>query len=98
MNKITILGGSGFIGSHLADYLSKMNFKVTLFDIKKSPWLKKNQKMIIGDILDKKKLSLAIKGSDYIFNFEACFYIVFVGVPCLPLFFISFLCNKYIYT
>ncbi len=71
MNKITILGGSGFIGSHLADYLSKMNFDVTLFDIKKSPWLKKNQKMIIGDILDKKKLSLAIKGSDYIFNFAA---------------------------
>jgi len=71
MKKITILGGSGFIGSHLADFLSEMNYKVTIFDLKKSSWLKENQKMIKGDILDKKKLSLAIKGSDYVFNFAA---------------------------
>ena len=54
MKKITILGGSGFIGSHLADFLSEMNYKVTIFDLKKSSWLKENQKMIKGDILDKK--------------------------------------------
>ena len=71
MSKITILGGSGFIGSHLADFLSEMNCKVTIFDLKKSSWLKKNQKMIKGNILDEKKLSLAIKGSDYVFNFAA---------------------------
>ena len=40
MKKIVILGGSGFIGSHLADYLSQKNFKVTIFDLKKSKWKK----------------------------------------------------------
>lgn len=71
MKKVTVLGGSGFIGSHLSDYLSEMNYKVTIFDLKKSPWLKKGQKMIIGDTLNIKKLSSAIKGSDYVFNFAA---------------------------
>ena len=71
MKKVTVLGGSGFIGSHLSDYLSEMNYRVTIFDLKKSPWLKKGQKMIIGDTLNVKKLSSAIKGSDYVFNFAA---------------------------
>ena len=30
--KITVLGGSGFIGSHVADELSKKGHKVTIFD------------------------------------------------------------------
>ena len=33
--KITVLGGSGFIGSHVADELSKRGNKVTIFDKKK---------------------------------------------------------------
>tara|TARA_B100000614_G_C14469369_1_gene461856 strand:- start:119 stop:985 length:867 start_codon:yes stop_codon:yes gene_type:complete len=71
MKNVTILGGSGFIGSHLADHLTAMKFKVKIFDIKKSKWIKPKQKMIIGNILDKKKLAKAIKGSDYVFNFAA---------------------------
>ena len=71
MKKITILGGSGFIGSHLADYLISKNYKVTILDLKRSPWLKKKQKFVRGNILNKKKLAKAIKGSDYIFNFAA---------------------------
>lgn len=70
-NKVTILGGAGFIGSHLSDYLTSKNYKVTIFDLKKSTWLKRGQRMVVGDILDKRKLSLAIKGSDYVFNFAA---------------------------
>ena len=36
MEKITILGGSGFLGSALSDYLSETNkFKIKIFDIKK---------------------------------------------------------------
>ena len=31
MEQITILGGSGFLGSHLADEMSKKNFKVKIF-------------------------------------------------------------------
>ena len=65
---ILIFGGSGFIGSHLADILSEKH-NVTIFDTKKSKWLKKNQKMIIGSILDSNKVKLALKNIDYIYHF-----------------------------
>ena len=34
--KITVIGGSGFLGSHIADALSKKGHKVIIFDKKKS--------------------------------------------------------------
>jgi UDP-glucose 4-epimerase len=66
-----VLGGSGFIGSHLCDLLSSKGHKVNIFDIKKSQYKKKNQKMYIGSILDKKKLSLAVRGCDFVYHFAA---------------------------
>ena len=69
--KIVVLGGSGFIGSHLCDLLSSKGHKVNIFDIKKSQYKKKNQKMYIGSILDKKKLSLAVRGCDFVYHFAA---------------------------
>jgi len=41
--KITILGGSGFIGSHVADQLTSKGHAITIFDKKKSKWLKKTK-------------------------------------------------------
>ena len=32
-NKVLIIGGSGFIGSHVADELIKKKYKVTIVDI-----------------------------------------------------------------
>jgi len=69
--KITVIGGSGFLGSYVADILSEQNHKVVIFDKIKSPWLRKNQKIIIGNILDFKKLETAISGSDIVYNFAA---------------------------
>jgi len=69
--KITVLGGSGFLGSHVADKLSQKGHKVTIFDKKKSKWLKKTQKMIVGDIQNFNTLKNAIKGSDVVYNFAA---------------------------
>ena len=69
--KIVVLGGSGFLGSHVADALSRKGHKVTIFDKKKSKWLKSNQKMCIGDILNPKDLDRAIKGADFVFHFAA---------------------------
>ena len=54
--KIVVLGGSGFIGSHVADELSKRNHKVTIFDKRKSKWLRSDQKMLIGDIMKHLKM------------------------------------------
>ena len=42
--KIAVIGGSGFLGSHVADQLSEVGHKVTIYDKKKSPWLKKKSK------------------------------------------------------
>ena len=51
-NKVVVFGGSGFIGSHVADELSKSGYKVCVYDIVESPYLRKDQEMVIGDILD----------------------------------------------
>lgn len=71
MKKITVLGGSGFIGSNLSTLLSKKGYRVTIFDIKKSKWLLPNQKMITGNALKVKDLSKAIKGANVVYNFAA---------------------------
>jgi len=67
--KVLVTGGSGFLGSHVADSLTALGHKVLIYDIKRSKWIKKNQKMIIGNILDIKKLSKYIRNSDIIYNF-----------------------------
>ena len=38
--KITITGGSGFLGSHVADELSKIGHEVKIFDKKKIKMVK----------------------------------------------------------
>ena len=67
--KAIVFGGSGFLGSHVADCLSEQGFNVLVFDLVKSPYLKKNQGMIIGDIQDFKKVVNAVKECDYVYNF-----------------------------
>ena len=69
--QITVLGGSGFLGSELSDLLAKKNYKVVIFDIKKKSHLKANQKFIKGSVLNIQKLSKAIKGSKIVLNFAA---------------------------
>lgn len=64
-----VTGGSGFLGSHLADELSERGHKVTIFDKKKSRWLKKNQRMIVGDLNNISQVEKAIKSCNYVFHF-----------------------------
>lgn len=67
--KALVFGGSGFLGSYVADQLSESGHEVTIFDLKTSPYLKKNQKMIVGNIVDQEKVSSAIAKQDVVFNF-----------------------------
>ena len=46
MEKVIVFGGSGFIGSHVADYLTNEGYDVTIFDIIKSPYIRKE--LMIG--------------------------------------------------
>ena len=61
---ILITGGSGFIGSHVADKLSEKGHKVTIYDSIKSLYLKKDQFFFKGNILNfklmEKKMMLFI--------------------------------------
>jgi UDP-glucose 4-epimerase len=66
-----VVGGSGFLGSHVADRLSEEGYQVRIFDRVASPWLRADQRMIVGDLLDLKSLTQAIAGSQVVYNFAA---------------------------
>lgn len=67
--KVVVFGGSGFLGSHVADTLSDKGFDVTIFDRANSKFLRPDQKMIIGDILNQSDVNNAIKGCTYVYHF-----------------------------
>ena len=67
--KITVFGGSGFLGSHVCDKLSDAGHEVINFDINHSPWFRSDQKEIIGDILNFDEVKNAVQGADVVFNF-----------------------------
>ena len=67
--RVLVFGGSGFIGSHVSDVLSSSGYNVTIFDIKKSPYISGSQKMIIGDINNKENIDKAIENNDIVYNF-----------------------------
>ena len=72
MSKILIVGGSGFIGSHVADKLTNENHEVVLYDVKDSPYKSKNQRLIIGNNLNTEKLNKTLSNEfDYVYNFSS---------------------------
>lgn len=71
MKKICVIGGAGFLGSHVCDQLSEAGFQVTVYDQKISSWLRPDQTMVEADILDENSLNRAIAGCDAVYNFAA---------------------------
>ncbi|TGM80963.1 NAD-dependent epimerase/dehydratase family protein [Leptospira bouyouniensis] len=69
--KVLVFGGSGFLGSHVADALSDSGHEVTIFDRNPSLWLRSNQTMVIGDLLDEKFVTATVEGFDVVYNFAA---------------------------
>ena len=67
--KITVFGGSGFLGSHICDKLSEAGHAVTIVDLNPSPWLRPDQTMITGNILDEDVVRRAVEGADMVFNY-----------------------------
>lgn len=67
--KVVVFGGSGFLGSHVADALTEACHEVTVFDLSKSKFLKKKQNMVVGDILDERLVNKTIDGKDIVYNF-----------------------------
>lgn len=67
--KAVVFGGSGFVGSHMADALTQAGHEVAIFDRSPSAFLQPSQKMLLGDILDAERVAHAVCGADYIYNF-----------------------------
>lgn len=66
---ITVFGGSGFLGSHTADALSEAGYQVRIFDRVESPWIREDQEMIVGDLLDQEAVHAAISDSHAVYHF-----------------------------
>jgi UDP-glucose 4-epimerase len=69
--RVVVFGGSGFLGSHVADALSNKAFNVVIFDIVESNYLQTNQEMFIGDILNRDDIRKVVKGAKYVYHFAA---------------------------
>jgi UDP-glucose 4-epimerase len=69
--KIIVFGGAGFLGSHVADELTRRGHSVCIFDLLMSPYLQESQIMIQGDILDQEQVRSAIRGMDCVYHFAA---------------------------
>jgi UDP-glucose 4-epimerase len=70
-NKVVVLGGSGFLGSYVADELTRRGYNVVVADIAPSKYLQTNQKFIKVDILNIDDIKNAIVDATYIYNFVA---------------------------
>lgn len=71
MKTTCVIGGSGFLGSHVADALSNAGHQVRILDRVASPWKRASQEMIVGDMLDTSVLEQVIAGCNAVYNFAA---------------------------
>ena len=71
MEKAVVVGGSGFLGSHVADHLTNTGFQVTIYDKIKSQWIRQDQEMVVGDVEDGEKINQTIAGAEVVYNFAA---------------------------
>lgn len=71
MKKVCVIGGSGFLGSHVCDQLSEAGHQVLIYDRIASPWRRSDQTMVEADILDEVALNDAIADCKAVYNFAA---------------------------
>lgn len=69
--RILITGGSGFLGSYIADELSILGHQVSILDLKESRFLRPDQRMIIGDITNNSFVNEALKNIDIVYHLAA---------------------------
>jgi CDP-paratose 2-epimerase len=84
MKQVTVTGGAGFIGAHLANYYLDRGHRVTIYDtlarrgcLRNVEWLRShpnahNLHVLVGDIrLPTRALRQAVEASDAVFHFAA---------------------------
>jgi UDP-glucose 4-epimerase len=71
MTVSVVTGGSGFLGSHLADELACRGHAVIVYDRKPSDSLPPDQKQVIGGLDDFELLCRTMEGADTIYHYAA---------------------------
>lgn len=71
MARVLVTGGSGFLGSHVADRLTEAGHAVRILDRMPSPYLQESQEFIGGTILDADLMRRAVDGCDYVYHLAA---------------------------
>jgi UDP-glucose 4-epimerase len=69
--RIVVTGGSGFLGSHIADALSDAGHQVTIFDRAPSRWLRPDQVMMTGTVLDAGMVRTVLRDCDVVYHLAA---------------------------
>lgn len=67
--KVLVVGGSGFLGSYVADELIACGHDVTVFDRKESAYRNPKAALIIGDVMDAQAVKNSVSGHDVVYNF-----------------------------
>jgi UDP-glucose 4-epimerase len=67
--KAVVLGGSGFMGSHVADALSDAGYEVIVADVAPAPFLRPDQTYTECDITDADRVANVVAGSDVVYHF-----------------------------
>lgn len=71
MKTVCVFGGSGFLGSHVADKLLDAGYRVRIFDQNPSAWIRDGQEMIVGNLLDQEQVEQVVAGAEVVYNFAA---------------------------
>lgn len=71
MKKVVIFGGSGFLGSYVADEFTRRKYEVVIADIAPSPYLKPEQTFVCVNIMEMTEVEQAIAGASFVYNFVA---------------------------
>lgn len=67
--KVVVFGGSGFLGSHVADALTEREYDVTVYDLQPSRYLRPGQRMVVGNTLDRTAVRQVMEGCIYLYHF-----------------------------
>ena len=65
MKKVVVFGGSGFLGSYVADELTRRGYDVVIADLKESRYLDNGQTYFACDIMDPAAVATATKEEIY---------------------------------
>ena len=67
--KAVVFGGSGFLGSHVAEALAEAGHAVTVYDLREPADLPRGQRFVKGNILDPAAVADLLRGQEVVYNF-----------------------------